>query len=107
MAALVRASPLQAKYGQAIDRESAYEKLAAKVMPARSEVSASDAASGKDGGDAPPKRAKAKRRDERDEPGIAEKVLGSAAAKAMLRSAGAAAGATLVRSLFGTARRRR
>ena len=32
----VAASPLQAKYGQAVDRESAYEKLAARLGPRRS-----------------------------------------------------------------------
>ncbi|HWB36546.1 MAG TPA: hypothetical protein VHA75_11035, partial [Rugosimonospora sp.] len=47
------------------------------------------------------------RRGTTEEPSIAEKVLGNSATKALLRSAGAAAGAALARSLFGTAKRRR
>jgi DNA helicase HerA-like ATPase len=100
MAALVQASPLQAEYGQAIDRESAYEKLVATMMPAAS----ADQPASSDRG-APP--ATTSPRNERDEPGLVAKVLGSQATKAVLRSAGAAAGAALGRSLFGTAKRRR
>ena len=33
IAAAAKASPLQAKYGQTVDRESAYETLAAKLAP--------------------------------------------------------------------------
>ena len=33
IAAAAKASPLQAKYGQTVDRESAYERLTAKLAP--------------------------------------------------------------------------
>jgi DNA helicase HerA-like ATPase len=96
----VQASPLAAKYGQVLDRESAYEKLLAKTaapLPAAAQEQPS----------APAGKAA---EEERDESGLGEKVtavLGSSAFKAFARNVGGSLGREITRSLFGTARRRR
>jgi uncharacterized protein len=95
IAAAAKASPLQAEYGQTIDRESAYEKLAAKLAPPpeqppqQAEVPPTPAP-------APPPR-----------PGVMQEVLDSPAFKSALRSAGTVIGREITRSIFGTGRRRR
>jgi uncharacterized protein len=95
IAAAAKASPLQAEYGQTIDRESAYEKLAAKLAPPpeqppqQAEVPPTPAP-------APPRR-----------PGVMQEVLDSPAFKSALRSAGTVIGREITRSIFGTGRRRR
>ncbi len=86
------ASELHGKYAETIDRESAYEKLTAKVAappPAEEQAPAPQAAPGK------------------DEPGALEKALSSAPVKSFLRSAATALGREITRGLFGTARKRR
>jgi hypothetical protein len=108
--AAAQASPLQAEYGQTVDRDSAYERLAARLNPetpppppqadpslppplppvvggasTSGEVSARDAA----------------------EPGMLEKVMDSPAFKSAMRSAGTVIGREITRSIFGTGRRRR
>jgi DNA helicase HerA-like ATPase len=88
-------SELHGKYAETIDRESAYEKLAAKMAPAP-EASAPQEAPRQE---APPQ--------EKDEPGALEKVLSSAPVKSFLRSAASAIGREITRGLFGTAKRRR
>ena len=104
MDGIVANSPLAARYGQALDRESAYEMLAARLAP-------------------PPQWSPAEQRTPADRPaqptrdqvpqepqdnqGIVEQVVQSSAFKSMLRSAGSALGREITRSLFGTARRRR
>jgi len=92
MQAAVAASPLQPKYGQAIDRESAYEKLAAKLAPAHAAPTAEVPAPS-----APQARQQGL--------GVAQKVLGSPAFTSFLRSAGTVIGREITRSLFGTRRR--
>jgi uncharacterized protein len=95
IAAAAKASPLQAEYGQTIDRESAYEMLAAKLAPPpeqppqQVEVPPTPAP-------APPPR-----------PGVMQEVLDSPAFKSALRSAGTVIGREITRSIFGTGRRRR
>jgi len=118
MQGVVDASPLTPKYSQAIDRESAYEMLAARVHGAGEEAAAPPAAPANSdapqGGPqpipipiefapAPTKREKA----EPDEPGMFEQVMDNPMMKSMMRSAGTALGREITRSLFGTARRRR
>lgn len=118
MQGVVDASPLTPKYSQAIDRESAYEMLAARVHGAGEEAAAppaapanSDAPQGGpqpipipiESAPAPTKREKA----EPDEPGMFEQVMDNPMMKSMMRSAGTALGREITRSLFGTARRRR
>ncbi|MEU5690331.1 helicase HerA-like domain-containing protein [Actinosynnema sp. NPDC020468] len=83
-----QSSDLHGKYAGTIDRESAYEKLTARVAPPDDE--------------APPPAAS-----EKDEPGLVDKVLGNSAVKSFLRSAASALGREITRGLFGTARKRR
>ncbi|CAL9618112.1 hypothetical protein SUDANB95_05749 [Actinosynnema sp. ALI-1.44] len=83
------ASELNGKYAETIDRESAYEKLAAKVAPPA---------------EAPPPRQEPERA---EEPSVVEKVLGNSAVKSFLRSAASALGREITRGIFGTARKRR
>jgi DNA double-strand break repair helicase HerA and related ATPase len=90
------ASDLHGKYAETIDRESAYEKLAAKVTPSSDEARPPVQ-------DAPAQEEPR----EKDEPGALEKVLGSAPVKSFLRSAASAIGREITRGLFGTAKRRR
>jgi DNA helicase HerA-like ATPase len=91
---IVAASPLLPRYGPRVDRESAYEMLLAKVAapPAPSRPKPGP----------PPGRTTAK-----PQKTFLEKALGNTAVRGALRSAATAAGREIVRSLFGTARRRR
>ncbi|KOG31624.1 helicase HerA-like domain-containing protein [Streptomyces resistomycificus] len=119
----VTASPLYARYAQAVDRESAYERLAAarpstgakgpdemraepKKPEGRSEA-------------APQSKAKSRARSEseatdesKDEAAgedrsVVEQVVGSGMFKSLARSIGTQIGREITRSVFGTARRRR
>ncbi|MDP3714482.1 MAG: DUF853 family protein [Mycobacteriales bacterium] len=94
-AAIVAASELLDDYGTAVDRESAYEKLLARVAPAP-EAPVAEA----------PERAPEREapRDD-DEPGAVGKVLGSSVFKSFARAAATAAGREISRSIFGTGRR--
>ncbi|WP_018349003.1 helicase HerA-like domain-containing protein [Longispora albida] len=85
----VKGSPLYPKYAEPIDRESAYEKLAARVTTP-----------------APSTEDKPKR-EPKPEPGMVEQVMGSSAVKSFLRSAASTIGREITRSIFGTAKRRR
>jgi DNA helicase HerA-like ATPase len=76
VAEIVAASPLMAKYGEVVDRDSAYERLAKKVAG-----SAPDEPAGKPAEPKPTSAAKAK-------PSHVEKVLGSSAAKSLATSVG-------------------
>ena len=91
-------SELHGKYAQTVDRESAYEMMAAKVAPpANADAGTADAGSG------------AQQRQEehhREEPGFLEKVLGNSAVKSFLRSAASALGREVTRGMFGNRRRR-
>jgi len=92
MTATVQNSALYAKYANPVDRESAYELLAARVTAEPEAPTATAPAPAK--------------RQPKPEPSMAEKVLGSTATKALIRSAATAAGAAIVRSLFGTAKKK-
>ncbi|MDU0313961.1 helicase HerA-like domain-containing protein [Phycicoccus sp. M110.8] len=100
--ALVAASPLAAKYATAVDRESAYEKLRARLEQAPAAPAAPAPQSAPAPAPAPraPKPAK-------EEPGMVEQVVRSQAFRSMMRSAGTVIGREITRSLFGTARRSR
>jgi uncharacterized protein len=99
--AAVAASPLQAEYGQALDRESAYERLSAKLAPPPAPPSAAPS------GPAPAPVPEAPRRQQREEPSMVEQVVSSPVVKSFLRSAGSALGREITRSIFGTATKRR
>jgi DNA double-strand break repair helicase HerA and related ATPase len=90
--AAVQASPNNAKYTAVVDRESAHEKLAAKLRAGAEQAEAKH--------EEP--EAEAPRRG-REEKSVVEKVVGSSAFKQFARSAGR----EIVRGLFGAARRRR
>ena len=99
LTAAVAASPLSAEYGTQLDRESAYERLQAKLTPppsAPAPQAPPAAPAGGSGG-----------RAAREEPSMINQVVGSPAVKSFLRSAGSALGREITRSLFGTASRRR
>ncbi len=84
-------SALAAKYGQTIDRESAYEILSAKVAAAQQEAEPAAA----------PGRSSAAPEEE----SVAERIMKNPAVKSFLRSAATAAGREISRSLFGTRKR--
>jgi uncharacterized protein len=92
---IVAGSPLTARYGARVDRESAYEMLLAKVAVAPPPA-------------APPSApAPAPKAEGEPEKSFLEKALGNTAVRSALRSAATAAGREIARSIFGTARRRR
>ncbi|HEU0101391.1 MAG TPA: helicase HerA-like domain-containing protein [Mycobacteriales bacterium] len=98
--AMVAASPLLAEYGTPVDRDSAYERLLARVAPpepAREQPREE------------PREEPREREPEREERrgGAVAAVLGSAVFRSFARSAASAAGREITRSLFGTASRSR
>ncbi|MEU8891192.1 helicase HerA-like domain-containing protein [Streptomyces sp. NPDC048442] len=86
----VKSSLLYGRYAQAVDRESAYEKLQAT---AEAPAAAPDPA---------PAAAPV-----RDDPSLVEQVVGSGMFKSLARSIGTQLGREISRSIFGTSRRRR
>ncbi len=109
MAATVAASSLNAEYAQEIDRESAYERLAAKLAPPPSpETTLREEPRREEREEREPARSASRTssRAPKDEPGIVGEVVKSSAFKSFLRSAGTVLGREITRSIFGTARRR-
>jgi DNA double-strand break repair helicase HerA and related ATPase len=114
----VAASPLQARYGVAVDRESAYERLAARLAPP------SPTPPTPPGGDGPggwrePDLGSAGREDAGRAPGghrrhaepapdegVLTTVLQSSAFRSFARSAASTLGREITRGLFGTRRKR-
>jgi uncharacterized protein len=88
--AAVASSPLQAKYGPAIDRDSAYERLAARLAPPAAP-------------EAQPEPTPASAPRDRPAPDVVTAVLGSSVAKSWMRTLGN----EIIRGVFGTTRRRR
>ncbi|AYJ52063.1 helicase HerA-like domain-containing protein [Rhodococcus sp. P1Y] len=99
--AAASASPLSAKYRETIDRESAYERLEARVadVPAPRDETFDLPPLPTDLPDLPPPPAEG--------PSAAERIMDNPAVKSFLRSAASAAGREISRSIFGTGRRRR
>ncbi|RKM75746.1 helicase HerA-like domain-containing protein [Rhodococcus opacus] len=97
--AAASSSPLSAKYRQTVDRESAYEKLTAKVAGAPATEPGLDLPPLPDLPPPPPAQPEG--------PNMAEQILGNSAVKSFLRSAASAAGREISRSIFGTGKRRR
>ncbi len=97
-------SELWATYGETIDRESAYEKLAARTGAAGApDVPPADPV-GLDAGPAPEAAPAPPPQD--DEPGMVEKAMANPAVKSFVRSLASQLGREITRGLFGTARRR-
>ncbi|MEV0544994.1 helicase HerA-like domain-containing protein [Nocardia salmonicida] len=84
-------SALQGKYGQSVDRESAYEMLLASVAAAPPAPESAPA----------PGRSAS----QQEEDSAAERIMANPAVKSFLRSAASAAGREISRSIFGTRRR--
>jgi DNA helicase HerA-like ATPase len=95
MDAQVKASPLYAKYAEAVDRESAREILAAKLEAGAAKAEAEKAASEKN--DAP----KAPTRRRKQEKSMVEEVVTSTTFRQVMRTAAR----EIVRGVFGTGRR--
>ncbi len=99
-----KASPLWPRYGETIDRESAYERLAARTGASQAPATPADTVPADQPPQAAPPQAPPPSEDEG--PGLVEKVMANPAFKSFLRSAASAAGREITRGLFGTARRR-
>lgn len=96
--AAAEASPMFLKYGQTVDRESAYEMLGARM-----ELSAAAGSAEDELRDLPPLATP----EETAEPGMLEQMMENPAFKNAMRSAGTVVGREITRSIFGTGRRRR
>ena len=90
--AAVKSSSLYGRYAQAVDRESAYEKLTTAVREPQETPKAASKSS--------PKSAK-------EDESMVQQVVGSGMFKSLARSVGTQIGREITRSLFGTARRKR
>nr|WP_204332181.1 helicase HerA-like domain-containing protein [Geodermatophilus sabuli] len=100
----VASSPLSARYGQPVDRDSAYERLAARLAAPPDQEPAPDEPARR----APRARpARSRTRAEEPEEGVLDQVLGSSVFRSFARSAASALGREITRGLFGTRRRRR
>lgn len=102
---IIAGSALASKYSEAIDRESAYEKLQAKFSGEGSAAEGEAPTDGKTGGDSPDPKKEAPAK-EKESDGIVGQVVHSSAFKSFMRSAGTQIGREVTRSLFGTGRRR-
>ncbi|WP_229698349.1 helicase HerA-like domain-containing protein [Wenjunlia tyrosinilytica] len=107
----VSMSLLVGKYFEAVDRESAYEKLTAARQQKHAEPEPEAAGAG-EGAPGKKKGRKAERRPERErqperERGAVDQVISSPVFTSLARSVGSRLGREINRSLFGTARRRR
>jgi uncharacterized protein len=105
VAAAVAASALNAEYGKPLDRESAYERLAAKLAPPPVPAAPPPAPASARPGPAPsaPSRARAPKAEE----SMVQQVVKSSAFKSFLRSAGTVLGREITRSVLGTAKKSR
>jgi DNA helicase HerA-like ATPase len=110
MADAVAASPLSVKYGRPVDRDSAYERLAARLAPPpRAPEPPHEAELPNPWPEIPePEPAPRRRRTATPpEDDVVGTVLGSAAFRSFARSAASALGRELTRGIFGNRRRRR
>jgi DNA helicase HerA-like ATPase len=94
MTAAAQASPLHAKYGETVDRESAYERLTARIAAEPAPAPA-------------PEYVPPPAEPEPEEPGFLEKAFGSPVVKSFLRSAATQLGREVTRGMFGTRTRSR
>jgi hypothetical protein len=101
---IIDGSSLKAQYAEAVDRDSAYERLAAKLAPPPAPAGPAPAEP-----EAPAKQREPRPPSQptRDEESALEKAVRSPAAKQFARSAAAVLGREITRSIFGTSRRRR
>jgi hypothetical protein len=104
-AAAVKASPLDAKYGTAIDRDSAYERLQAKLNPPP--AADAPAPTSKPGPESAPHRSSGRGHaaEAAGVGGVIGGILGSSVFKSFARSAGSALGREITRDVLGTRKR--
>jgi DNA helicase HerA-like ATPase len=100
----VKSSPLYGRYAQAVDRESAYEKLTAEQQAAEAAAiaAADEAAAAKE---AAKTAAKAPARAGKQDTSLAGQVAGSGMFGSLAKSLGTQIGREITRSLFGTRKR--
>ncbi|MFG2573678.1 helicase HerA-like domain-containing protein [Streptomyces sp. NPDC048481] len=119
----VRESPLHERYAQAVDRESAFEKLAARAEAGSGAAAGSGAEAepgagrgearephegkGPERAERPAESQEERKRERKQERSVVEQVVGSGMFRSLARSVGTQVGREITRSLFGTARRRR
>ena len=102
----VAASTLQPTYGQAVDRESAYEKLAARLAPPPvAESTPPPAAPAQQ--NAPKPKATRKPAPKKADDGVIGGILKSAAVTSFARSAGKQLAREFSRTIFGIGKRKR
>jgi uncharacterized protein len=92
--AAAQASPLHGKYGTTIDRESAYERLTARIAEPEPTPEPQYVP--------PPPAYEPEPPREREEPGFFEKAFDSPVVKSFLRSAATQLGREVTRGIFGT-----
>ncbi len=96
---VISASVIKGRYAELVDRESAYERLQARIQAA---PTPEQAPAPVPSGDQAPQG-----REPKAEESMVQQVVTSSAFRSMLRSAGTVIGREITRSIFGTARRRR
>ncbi|MEY9992565.1 DNA helicase HerA-like ATPase [Streptomyces sp. V4I8] len=102
----VTASALYGRYAQAVDRESAYERLeASRGAKGPDELREAATAGERSAGER--KAGEHRAREQKEQPSVVEQVVGSGMFKSLARSIGTQIGREITRSVFGTARRRR
>jgi DNA helicase HerA-like ATPase len=99
----VAGSPLQARYGQPLDRESAYEQLAERMRPP---APAPAPPSPQEEREVPARPRRRSRQEEPADESVLGSVLASSAFRSFARSAASALGREVTRGIFGTRRRR-
>jgi DNA helicase HerA-like ATPase len=102
----VAASTLQPKYGQAVDRESAYEELAARLAPPPVPESTPPPAAPTQQ-NAPKPKATPKPAPKKADDGVIGGILKSAAVTSFARSAGTQLAREFSRTIFGIGKRKR
>jgi DNA double-strand break repair helicase HerA and related ATPase len=104
----VASSPLQARYGRQLDRDSAYERLAARMTPPAAAPTAPRPTRSAELEPEDDRPARGRRRSEREpaDDSVVGSVLKSSAFRSFARSAASALGREVTRGIFGTRRRR-
>ncbi|MFC9325170.1 helicase HerA-like domain-containing protein [Kitasatospora sp. NPDC057015] len=105
--AAVDASPVTARYRDAVDRESAYERLAARAARPDPQEGPAQPAPRRAEQPGPAEGQPERTREHKDDGGLLGSLLANPALKSFARSAGTQLGREITRSLFGTSRRRR
>jgi DNA helicase HerA-like ATPase len=101
----VASSALQPKYGESIDRDSAYERLAARLAAPPAPPAADESAPPTPAPPTPASKAAPKAKPAKKQDSVVESVLKSSAFKSFTRSAATVLGREISRGIFGTRKR--